>query len=431
MSANVTISPKRTVLLTGRRMIYGGLVFIFSLNAVLRLFANRWQGTRWGNALLSVASIPDSLYGTIRGGPYFIFELLLRWILFLIAGYVALLIIASFRFKSPTIFASGMSGFIVGLFALTWLSILILVLLLVLAVVSFVIALLHLIVAAILSFLLWPPVFYTLLGLIAVIVLVGLVSVLRGLSLSALWRMFVDWVKSLSAKPIVFLLCLLGLAVFMWFVGIPLWKYYIEPILILIRDWLVQYIVPILSWIVTLIGTLIIAIILIAAIVGILLALGWQFAEQFSSARFCGRNTHTLFEAGFAIGAVLGLVLLVCSSNPNFRSLVNTCWGETSPLFPSMDLGAAVYSLMPGKVESLLQSVFSRASIPIFDLASLLATLLLANCSLATSLVSGVTVEPLRQLLRHDRLPPLGKVLFGFFIMVAVAAASSLAGEDT
>jgi len=412
-------------------MIFGGLVFIFSLNAVLRLFAGRWQGTRWGNALLSVASIPDSIYGTIRGGPYFIFELLLRWVLFLSVGYVALLIIASLRFQSPTIFASGVSGFIVGLFALTWLSILLLILLLVLAAITWVIAFLHLIVAAILSFLLWPPVLYTLLGLLAIAVIFGVVSVIRGLSLSALWRVFVDWIRSLSAKPIVFLICLLALAAFIWFVGIPLWKYYIEPILIIIRDWLVQYIVPVLTWILVMIGTLVIAIILIAAIVGILLALGWQLAEQFSSARFCGRNTHTLFEAGFSIGAVMGLVLLVCSSNPNFRSLVNTCWGETSPVFSSMDVSAAVYSLMPGRVESLLQSVFSRASIPIFDLTSLVATLLVANCSLATSLVAGVTIEPLRQLLRRDRLPPLGKVLFGFFIMVAVTVAGSLAGEDT
>ena len=96
-----------------------------------------------------------------------------------------------------------------------------------------------------------------------------------------------------------------------------------------------------------------------------------------------------------------------------------------------MDLSAAVYSLMPAQAEALLQSAFAKASIPMFDLASLLAALLLANCSLITGLVSGVTVEPLRQLISRDRLPPLGKLLFGFVIMFAVVLASSIGGEDT
>jgi len=192
-----------------------------------------------------------------------------------------------------------------------------------------------------------------------------------------------------------------------------------------------QYVVPILSWIGSVILVLVLAVILMALITGTLIAIGWQFAEQFSTARFCGQNTHTLFEAGFAIGAVMGLALLVCSANPTFRSLVNVSWSDTSPILSSMDLSATVYSLMPAQAEALLQSAFAKASIPMFDLASLFAALLLANCSLITGLVSGVTVEPLRQLIRRDRLPPLGKLLFGFVIMFAVVLASSIGGEDT
>ena len=127
----------------------------------------------------------------------------------------------------------------------------------------------------------------------------------------------------------------------------------------------------------------------------------------------------------------MGLALLVCLANPDFRSLVNVSWGDTSPVLSSMDLSAAAYSLMPARAEILLQSAFAKASIPIFDLVSLIAALLLANCSLITGLVAGVEVEPLRHLFRQDRLPPLGKLLFGFVIMFAIALAGSLAGEDT
>lgn len=431
MSTALTITPQRPLLVVGRRVIYGAVVCVFSLNGVLRLIAVHWQGTRWGTALLSVAAIPDSIYGTIRGGPFLLFELLFRWVLFLLAVYFLLLIVGSLRHKSPTVFASGMAGFLLGLFALTWLSILVFVLFLLVALIGGIIWLIHLVFTAILSFLLWPPVLYTLLTLIAIPIIVGLISLIRGISFTELWSRIKEWLSNLSARPIVFALGLLALAAFIWFVGIPLWQYYIAPILAAIREWLVQYVLPILSWIGTVLFALIAGIILLFLIVGILFALGWQFAEQFSSARFCGRNTHTLFEAGFAVGAVLGLALLVCLSNPNFRSLVNVSWSDASPLLSSLDLSAAVYSLMPAKAEGLLQAAFSKASIPIFDLASLVATLLLVNSSLITSLVAGVTVEPLRELLRRERLPPLGKLLFGFVLMFAVAVVASVAGEDT
>jgi hypothetical protein len=431
MASELTAAGQKILAVNGRRLIYGTIVCIFSLNGVLRMLAGRWPGNRVSAALLSIASVPDSLYGTVRGGPYFLFELFLRWVLISLGVYLLLLLISSLRHKSPTIFASGMSGLLVGLFALTWLSILILILVLLLALVGWIFAVVHFILAAVLSFLFWPPVLYTLLSIVAIIVVAGLIGLVKGFSIQEFWRNLKDWLRNISAKPVVIVLAILALAALIWFVGIPLWQYYISPILMIIRDWLVQYIVPILSWIGSVILVLVLALILITLIVGTLIAIGWQFAEQFSTARFCGQNTHTLFEAGFAIGAVMGLALLVCSGNPTFRSLVNVSWSDTSPILSSMDLSAAVYSLMPAQAEVLLQSAFAKASIPMFDLASLLAALLLANCSLITGLVSGVTVEPLRQLISRDRLPPLGKLLFGFVIMFGVVLASSIGGEDT
>jgi H+/Cl- antiporter ClcA len=85
---------------------------------------------------------------------------------------------------------------------------------------------------------------------------------------------------------------------------------------------------------------------------------------------------------------------------------------------------------MPTRAETLLRSAFAKASIPMFDFVSLLAALLLANCSLITALLSEVTVEPLKNLVHRDRLPPLARLLFGFVIMCGVVLASSLTSED-
>lgn len=365
MASELTIPKRKILALFGSWLLYGTVVCIFSLNGVLRLLATRWPGNRLSAALLTAASWPDLIYGTVRGGPYLLFELLLRWVLVSLGVYLLLLLIASLRHKSPTIFASGMSGLLVGLFALTWLSVLILIFVLLYAVVGWIVAVVHFIFAAILSFLFWPPVLYALLSIVGIAFVIGLISLVRGFSIREFWRNFKEWLRSTSAKPVAVVLAILALAALIWFVGIPLWQYYISPILMLIRDWLLQYVVPILSWIGSVLFVLVLAIIIISLMAGTLITLGWQFAEQFSSARFCGRNTHTLFEAGFGIGAVMGLALLVCSANPTFRSLVNVSWSDTSPIFSSLDPSAAVYSLMPARAEPLLQAAFAKASIPI------------------------------------------------------------------
>jgi hypothetical protein len=429
MSSQPLRTPARFISSIATRLFFGILVCIFSLNGVLRLIAEKGQGTRWSAALLTLAEIPDSMYARVSAGPFLLFELLFRWVLVSLAVYFLLLIVASARHWSPTLFASGMAGFLVGLFVLTWVSILLFLLYIVIVVVIWLRDLIGLIYTAILSFLLWPPVLYTVVTVIALLLLVGIISLVRGVSIAALWNSIKDSLGNLSARPVIFVFLLIVAAALIWFVGIPLWQNYIAPVLALIREWLVQNILPLLSWIATVLMTVVIGAVLLVLTLGSFLVLGWHFAEQFSSARFCGRNTHKLFEAGFANGAVLGMILLVCLSNPDFRSLVNVVWVDTSPVFSGMDLTATVYALMPAKAESLLHTAFSKASIPVFDTACLLIALLVANCSLATSLVAGVTIEPLRQLLRADRLPILGRLLFGVLIMVAVGLVSSVTEE--
>jgi len=219
-------------------------------------------------------------------------------------------------------------------------------------------------------------------------------------------------------------------AALFWFFGIPLWEHYISPMSMDIRNWLAEYVAPILAWIGSLLLTIIGAIVVLCLVLLTLAILGWQFADQFRSARFCGGDTHQTFRAGFGMGAVMGLILLVCAANPTFRSLVTTSWSETTPILASMDLSGAVYYFMPARIETMLHAGVAKASLPIFDLACLLLALLLANSSLITGMLSRVTIKPLRGLVAPSSLPPLGLALFGVVLGLVLVVLESLGSEN-
>jgi len=315
----------------------------------------------------------------------------------------------------------------IGLFSLTWLSILILILVLLLGLFSLIMSLLRLVLAAIASFFLWAPIFYTILTIIGLLIVAVLISIIKDISFRDLWTSIKEWLRNLSAKPLVFLLALLVAAALIWFVGIPLWEYYISPILLAVRNWFSEYVAPVISWIGSLLLTLLFVIIVLFLVLLVLGVLGWQFADQFKSARSSGTDTHQAFRSGFGMGSAMGLVLLVCAANPIFRSLVVTSWSETSPILSSMDLSAAVYYFMPARIENMLHRALAQASLPIFDLVCLILALLSANSSLITGVLLNVTVRPLRELIALGNLPPLALALFG--VVVAVTE-STMGGED-
>jgi hypothetical protein len=85
---------------------------------------------------------------------------------------------------------------------------------------------------------------------------------------------------------------------------------------------------------------------------------------------------------------------------------------------------------MPARAEALLQGLLNKSSPPIFDLALLVATLFLANCSLLMGLLSGVTVEPLRELFSLQRMPPLFKALFFVVFGLGIMVLGSATQDD-
>ena len=430
MSSALTTTKPMSIAVPIRCVLFGVIVCVFSLNGVLRWVANHWPGGRLSNALAAISLFPESLYKGLPGGQYLVFELLFRWALVLLATYLLLLLIASIRHGSPAILVSSVCGLLIGLFALTWISILILVVSFLFAVVMWIKDLVTYVITAIVSFFLWPPVFYTLLTLIVIAIVAGVI-VATGFSIKRVWEAFKAWVRNMSAKPLILLLVILASLALIWFVAIPLWQLYISPILLLIRNFLAEYVGPIITWIVSWLITLASGVIVIALVLGALGVLGWQFADQFSSARKCGQKTGAAFEAGFATGAAMGLILLVCSASPIFKELVNASWSNTSPLFSSVDLSAALFYFMPASAEVRLHDVFAKASLPLFDMASLLVALFLVNSSLIAGLLSRVSIQPLRELFTWEGLPPLGKVLFGFVVACGALLVGSLANQDS
>ena len=421
MSLESPIDKRKLV----RWLFCGALVCVFSLNGVLRFVASQWwPDTRTGAVLTSIASIPDLLYGKLPGGPFLLFELLLRWVVILLAAHLLLLLIASIRHHSSVIFVSGTSGFFIGLFSLTWLSLLLLILVLLITLFKLIMWLLRVVLGAIGSFLLWTPVFYTIVGIVGILVVGVIIAVAMEISFRDVWERFKDWLRNLSARPLVFLLGLFAVGALIWFVGIPLWEHYISPILLVLRNWLADYVVPILSWILSLLLTIVAGALVALLVLLLLVVLGCQLADQFKASRICGSDTHESFSAGFGTGAALGLVLLVCAANPDFRSLVVTSWSETSPVFSSMDLSSAVYYFMPARIETSLHAALAKASLPVFDLLVLLLTLLLANSSLITGMLSRVTIRPLRGLIAWRSLPPVALALFGVVAVMAESYAS-------
>lgn len=428
----ISPAPARSILFQiGSTLFFGLIVCVFSLNGVLRNIGNKWPGTKIGDVLVVLASVPNGIYDALPGVKYFLLELLLRWVLLSLAVFICLLLLNSIRHQTVNIFISGTGGLLIGLFALTWISLLVFLGRIVFICVVWLLGLFQWIIAAILSFLFWVPVLYTLVGVGAVVGVIVLIALLKDVSLEDMLDWFKGLIAKLSVKPLLVAAGVVVAAALVWFVLVPVWREYITPLLMLIAAWLSEYVAPILTWILSAVLVLILLLLALAVTVVVLFILGRQLIDQFKSAHTCGRDMHSAFAAGFAVGAAAGLALLVCSTNDEYRAVVNASWAGTSPIFADADVVAAVYAFMPRNAEALLKGFFTKASLPLFDSTLLVATLFLANCSLLMGLLSGVTVEPLRRLFSRERMPPLFNLMFGLLVACAVIALDAAANQDS
>jgi hypothetical protein len=431
MNTAPPVEKKLTFLQITCTFFFGLIVCVFSLNGVLKYIGGRWPGTKAGNTLLALGAIPDGVYKAWHGREYFVLELLGRWVFLSLAVFICLLLLNSIRHQTVNIFISGAGGLFLGVFVLTWLSLLIFLVVIILKIVFVILGLLQWLFATILSFIFWPPVLYTLIGLGILVGIVFLIAQLRDISFEECLAWLKGLLGRLSVNPLLIVGGTIAAIALIWFVGIPLWREYISPLLSLIGAWLREFVAPILAWVMSALIVIIGGLLALAASISVLFILGRQFIEQLGSAHSCGRDIHRAFAAGFTMGAAAGLALLVCSANDQYHAAINAAWAGTSPMFANADIVWVVYALMPKSAEILLQGLFMKASLPIFDAALLVVTLFLANCSLLMGLLSGFTVDPLRQLFTRERMPVLFHLMFGVCFAFMIIAINSAASEDT
>jgi hypothetical protein len=86
-------------------------------------------------------------------------------VLLSLAVFILLLSITALRHKSASVFVSGFAGLLVGLFSLTWISILVFCVFIILAIIAAFFSLMSYIFSAIVSFILWTPILYTLIAI--------------------------------------------------------------------------------------------------------------------------------------------------------------------------------------------------------------------------------------------------------------------------
>lgn len=431
MDNDATLPKKPSLTRLGGTLLCGLIVCVFSLNGALRNLAVNWPGTKTSDLLLALAGIPDAIYKSLPGAEYFILGLLIRWVILSLAVFASLLLLNSIRHRTANIFAAGAGGLLTGLFALTWVSLLIFLVGIIFVCVVWVFGLFQWVILAALSFFLWPPILFTLLAVGAIGACIVLIAQLKNLSLAQILAWLKELLSTLSAKAILVVSGVAAAAAALWFVAVPLWVVYIAPLLAAVAAWLQEYVAPIIAWLLSALGVMALTLLILAAIVGVLFLLGRLLVEQLTSARVCGRDIHGAFASGFSSGFAAGLTLLVCSANEDYRAVANAAWAGTTPVFAGADVVAAMFAFMPGSAEALLRSLFVRASVPIFDSALLVVTLFLANCSLMMGLLSGVAIEPLRRLFTVERMPALLKLVGGALVAVIVVTADSAADQDS
>lgn len=401
--------------------LFGIAVCIFTLNGVLKLLATKIPNSQISQAVTQVAQFPDYIYNLLPGGPYFLFTLLVHWGVLSVFILFILLTITALRHGSPSFFIAGTAGFLAGLFIITELTLLILLGIVIFYIFTWLLWLFGIVITFLMSWLLWPPVLIVL-GVIALI----FTALIFGTDI-------IDWLKErLSSLPAMVLAAsaLVGLLALIWYLGIPAWNMYILPFLTAISNFLKIWLGPLLAWIFSIIGVLLIIIIAGAALIFVLSFLGQQYLTQYISGRFCGRSTYEAFDACFGIGASIALILLVCSSNPNYYELIKVAWSETSPLWTQMDIIGIVYGVVPQSTLKFLQSVLAWSAIPIFDATTLVLVLFLMNCSLLMGLFSGVVINPLKGLLTWERMPALIKLAGGAVVILLMNAIDSEASSN-
>jgi len=406
-----------------RSLFVGFIVIVFTLNGVLGYIAQKTSDVPWvSGSLQYLSDLPDMLYTKLPISQNILFELLVRWVLIGLGIYLLLAGVVAVRQQEWRVIGVAVVGLSLGMFIITWIAWTLWLFGLIFEVYLLIIGVL----TAIGHWLITPPMLYVT-ATIGVL-LVGLIV----FTLISFGKSEVGWRRLL----LIGVALLIGGAL-LWFGGSALLGVG-TPILEAIGQWWNEYGSPFLTMVVAFIATLFIY--LLGLLVGIVVVvlLGNQLIDQFTSPVVAGQSVGELFDTSFALGAGLATILLVCYANADasqsagvYQALVNDAWARTIPLFSSLDIVGGAHSLVPGSTQAFLVTVLQGSSLPIFDVACVLIGLFLASCSLLMGVIAGIVPNTWRQVFAIERgLPPLLGTVGGVLITIIVGAINNASSQN-
>jgi hypothetical protein len=376
---------------------------VFSLNSVLVYVADGTT-TGWKGLLFSLSLQADRLYSNLFApyDKYFWFSLFVRWVFFSIAIILGLILLLCFIHRSSAPLTSGISGFGLGLFLLTALSLGILLFGLIKIVILWISQILQNIIRWFMS----TPLVWCL-ALLVVIAVIGFIILI--------YQEIRDLMKDVSWKNSIYGLFLIGgFILFIWVV-IQALK---APS---IAEWI--------TWFIALVTQIVLyALGIMFLLVGMII-IGRQFIDQFVSAKITGSSTISMFDTGFNIGAAMALSFLVIAAVPPYEQFFHEAL-LNSP-FAGFDLLSATKALVPDSVLNTVYRLLAASSLPIFDFFILFLVCLLTITSLVVSITHTIRIYRWRDIwATPQHRSALMMTVFGVLFTLALMMSDSLAAEE-
>lgn len=248
-------------------------------------------------------------------------------------------------------------------------------------------------------------------------------------SIPALWRWFTTFLKkywlkvtaSIAAIGIAFLV----IPILWTKIILPLWNSILSPAL----SWLMWLFATILGFVIF----ILLFIVFIAAIPFVLALLGALLLSQLHAGWQAGRDTKYTLIAGFAIGSLLTLILLISNSNPDLLSSINSAWAKIffnwevlrSQVIP-ID---ALNFYLPEPVESFSDRFLVGTQAPVVDTAILMLILTMAIVSLTERLFSSEKCAPSSIKVEFVLVEYL-KIILGMFLALVLIFIVGFAEGD-
>lgn len=379
------------------------LTIVFSLNSILAYVAdgatNGWKGI-----LSSLSRLADTFYSNIFApyDKYFWFSLFVRWVFFSILIIIGLIILLCFIHRSLTPLTSGISGFCLGLFFFTEISLVILFY----GLISFVIIFISEMIQDFLQWFLNTPLIYCLVPLLVILAIITVVI---------LYQLVKDLRSDMSWEGVLRGIFLIGVVV------LVIWGIIQALRSPSITDWIISVVVVLTQIVLYTIG-------LIFLITG-MVVLGRQFVDQFGSAKMTGSSTISMFDTGFNIGSALALSFLVVAAVPAYeRFFYEALLNSPFEGFQILNITA---SLIPDDVLSTLHRLLAGSSLPVFDFFILFTVCLLSIASLLLSITHTIRIYRWRDIwTTANHRSALLMTVFGIIFMMTLMMSDSLAAED-